>query len=133
MAEYYYNEDGTEVAILVSPGYGAGWSTWNDDALAYDKRVVEFWLAHKDNEEFMEEIDSSSSYYGKIPTLKEVEDFFESIGYSNIYFGGFNQIELAWVPIGCRWRIDEYDGSDALEILDMDNYNYVPAKGENND
>ena len=132
MAEYYYNEDGTKIAVLVSPGYGAGWSTWNDDTLAYDKRVVEFWLAHKDNEKFMEEIDSFS-YYEKVPALKEAEDFFKSIGYSHIYFGGFNQIELEWVPIGCRWRIDEYDGSESLEILSMDNYNYVSAKGENYD
>ena len=90
MAEYYYNEDGTKVAVLVSPGYGAGWSTWNDDTLAYDKRVVEFWLTHKDNEKFMEEIDSFS-YHEKLPALKEAEEFFESIGYSHIYFGGFYQ------------------------------------------
>lgn len=127
MAEYYYNEDGTKVAVLVSHGYGAGWSTWNNSELAYDKRVVEFWLAHKDNEKFMEEIDSFSYY-----EIKEAEEFFESIGYSHIYFGGFNQIELEWVPIGCRWRIDEYDGAENLEILNMDNYNYVLAKGENN-
>lgn len=132
MAEYYYNEDGTKVAVLVSPGYGAGWSTWNNSELAYDKRVVEFWLAHKDNEKFMEEIDSFS-YHEKVPALKEAEEFFKSIGYSRIYFGGFNQIELEWVPVGCRWRIDEYDGSEHIEFLSMDNYNYVPAKGENYD
>jgi hypothetical protein len=31
-----------QIAVLVSGGFGAGWSTWNQPELAYDKRVVEF-------------------------------------------------------------------------------------------
>ena len=38
-----YNEN-DELGVLVSYGYGAGWSTWNDKKLAYDKRIVEKFL-----------------------------------------------------------------------------------------
>lgn len=37
----YYNEKG-EVAVLVSPGFGAGWYSWNKDRpeLLFDKDIV---------------------------------------------------------------------------------------------
>ena len=37
MVEKYYNENG-ELGVLYSPGFGAGWSTWSNEELAYDKR-----------------------------------------------------------------------------------------------
>ena len=30
MVEKYYNENG-ELGVLISPGFGAGWSSWNCD------------------------------------------------------------------------------------------------------
>ena len=42
MVEKYYNENG-ELGVLISPGFGAGWSSWNCDEIAFDKRVVEYW------------------------------------------------------------------------------------------
>ena len=44
--EYYWNEDHTEIAVLVSVGFGAGWSTWNEKELAYDKRVVDLFIEY---------------------------------------------------------------------------------------
>ena len=50
---YWTNKKHTTYAVLVSPGYGAGWSTWNDDKLqsiAYDKRIVKYIIENqKDN------------------------------------------------------------------------------------
>ena len=50
--EFSYTKKG-EIKVLVSPGYGAGWSTWNSDSinLAVDKRIVDFFELHgKDTE-----------------------------------------------------------------------------------
>jgi hypothetical protein len=47
----------------------------------------------------------------------EAKAYFESLGYPNVYFGGFNQIEIEWVEPGTQFRIDEYDGSESLELL----------------
>lgn len=97
MVERYYNEDG-EVGILVSYGYGAGWSTWNDKELAYDKRIIEKWL---------EKVSAD-----------EMCSYVKSLGYTKPYMGGYEQLELVFVPRGTLFRIDEYDGAEALETFD---------------
>lgn len=127
MVERYYNEDKSAIAVLVSHGYGAGWSTWvcqKDDEepyqIAYDKRVVEFWLEHKDDKLYLEELDRFN--FEESPIKTEARAYFESLGYSDIYFGGFQDIQLEWVPIGARFEINEYDGAESLYILDLSDY-----------
>lgn len=113
-----YEKDG-KIGVLVSPGYGAGWSTWGCVELAYDKRVVEFWLSHKDDEEFMATVDNFG--FGSVSESvahKKAMEFFNSIGYGSPYMGGFYEIELAYVKKGVPWRITEYDGSESLVTFD---------------
>ena len=119
----YYNEDKTKFAVLVSYDFGAGWSTWCAHCLAYDKRIVEFWLVHKDDEKWMKECE----IYGSLSrpesdAHKEAREFFTNvIGLERCpYMGGFNDIELEWVPVGCRFRINEYDGAESLELESED-------------
>ena len=93
MAKYkgieLYEKDG-KFGVLVSPGYGAGWSTWyKDPAIAYDKRVIEFWLSKKDDKEFMGEIET---LFIETDAKNEAKNFMESIGYPNVYTGGFADI-----------------------------------------
>lgn len=95
MMEKYYNQNG-ELAVLISPGFGAGWSTWNDEGIAYDKRVVEYWL----NEN---------------PTSEEMKEFLESIGYSNTYMGGYSSLRIEYIPRGTMFCIHEYDGSESID------------------
>lgn len=119
--ELYWNEDHSDYAVLVSHGFGAGWSTWStqDGAphLACDKRIVEFWLAHKDNKEWMRSVDTMLDT--ESPASKEAASFFKSIGYHNCpYMGGFNDIKLHWVPANSKWRIEEYDGAESLMFED---------------
>lgn len=115
-----YEKDG-KIGILVSPGYGAGWSTWNTKELAYDKRVVEFWLSHKDDAVFMANVERTASFdfWGNVTPAsdanKEAEAFFKSIGYEKCpYMGGFADIKLQFVRKGIPWMISEYDGYEEL-------------------
>lgn len=101
MVEPYWNEDGSEYAVLVSPGYGAGWSTWNYREMAYDKRVVEFWMAHKGQD---------------LRDSAEAEMYFEELGYHDVYFGGFQNLRIAWVPRGEFSRVQEYDGAERIVL-----------------
>lgn len=113
----YWNEDHTKYAVLVSVGFGAGFSSWSSRELAYDSRVVEFWLAHKDNEEWMRSVNDSSPFSNRESAEhKEAREFFASIGYDYVCMGGFADVELEWVPAGAKWRINEYDGAESLEI-----------------
>lgn len=97
-----YKDD--RMAVLVSPGFGAGWSTWICPEAAYDKRIIEYWIENGND------ID---------------EDIFTNLlkdwGYneSSIYLGGWYNIILKWVKIGEFFYIEEYDGSEMLVNQDM--------------
>ena len=103
MVEKYYNEDG-ELGVLYSPGFGAGWSTWHDKyeddyeehRIAYDKRIIEYWLNNK-------------------PSSEDMSKFLESIGYKNVYMGGYEDLSIAWIPRGTMFYIDEYDGFESIK------------------
>jgi hypothetical protein len=90
------------VAVLYSPGYGAGWSTWWEDELAefvtYDRRLVE--LAER------------------AASDQEVKDLLSSLlgPDVHIYTGGWDQIDIAWIPEGTNFRINEYDGYESIEL-----------------
>ena len=116
----YYNEDKTKFGVLVSHGFGAGFSTWSEHELAYDRRVIEFWLAHKEDERWMREVER---YHPESPEHKEACVFFKKIGLSDCpYMGGFPDCDLEWVPVDARFRINEYDGAESLEIENEDSW-----------
>jgi hypothetical protein len=83
-----------QVAVLVSPGYGAGWSTWADhaEAAVYAPDVVA-WIEA-----------------GKLGDT----DAFEKYGYT----GGLSDVEIQWLPKGTQFIIDECDGSESLTIIE---------------
>lgn len=120
----YCNDDHTAAAVLISPGFGAGWSTWEGNELAWRREVVEFFLAHKDDEQWMQTVEYyASDWREQSAANREVSEFFKSMGYDDCpYMGGFNQIKLEWVPLGVPWRIEEYDGSENLVFLSDEDY-----------
>jgi hypothetical protein len=85
------------VAVLVSPGYGAGWSTWGNDRseeMLFCPRLVAAIEAGADKSERR-----------KIAA----EEF------SGAYLGGVDQLVIEWVREGEPIRIVEYDGSERIE------------------
>ena len=92
-----------KVAVLVSSlGHGAGWSTWNRYAeLVFDVKIVEAVEAGK--------------------PLSEVDAYLKTC-YENIYLGGYCDLTVQWVNIGEKFKISEYDGLEAISILDEDDY-----------
>ena len=82
-----------KVAVIVSPGYGAGWSTWGHPNDAFDPVVVEWIEAGKPD-----------------PT--------PYAGVGGPYNGGLYQAHIEWLPEGTQFRIDEYDGSETLVLAD---------------
>lgn len=98
-----------KVAVLYSPGYGAGWYSWHSiEELLYDPVLVEMVEAYRVNER---------------PTPEQVFDFTESVErhcskYKDCYFGGADDLEVMWLPVGTNFRIHEYDGSETVEVRD---------------
>ncbi len=87
-----------KVAVLVSRGYGAGWSTWMYEypQCLFDPVLAQMLL---DGEDEME-----------IASVAEKR-------YPNSYLGGLDGLTVEWVPVGTKFRIDEYDGAESVEIL----------------
>lgn len=92
-----YNDKG-EVAVLVSYGFGAGWSTWGaeKDGLFTPEVVLALINGEDLTKEFLD------SVYGK--------DAF--------YYGGADELVVEWIKEGTLFRVTEYDGNESLEIRD---------------
>ncbi len=84
-----------KVAVAVSYGYGAGWSTWCD-VNPMDAEFNQFFL--DDN-------------YDEALKLAESKEY---------YSGGLEDVTIEWVDIGDRFEIGEYDGAESLQILRPD-------------
>lgn len=94
-------KNGTHVAVIYSPGFGAGWSTWLD----VEKREEAVFEPHIVNHvEFGEDLDEVylEQKYG--------------------YLGGLPDAIVVWVPVGTVFRIQEYDGAEYVEYLDSVTY-----------
>ena len=89
-----YRKDGM-VAVLYSPGFGAGWYSWNTETpeMLFDPVVVQAVL------DGMNKHDLSA--------LAEER-------YPDAYVRGIEQITIKWLPESTMFRIEEYDGSESV-------------------
>ena len=98
--EFSYTSKGN-IEVLISPDYGAGWSTWSYNYginLAVDKRIIDFYK--KEGNDVPEE------------TLKE---FLKSIGYTeHVCLIGWKKVTICIIEPYCKFKIIEYDGSEEL-------------------
>lgn len=92
------------VAVLVSRGFGAGWSSWGSEhaeAMLFSPEIARLVLDKADQKDILE----------------KAEDLFPGA-----YLGGVDGLEVEWVPIGTRFEISEYDGAEGIRI-------FGPAEG----
>jgi hypothetical protein len=94
-----------KVAVLYSPGFGAGWSTWQHDpgvrmAMLFDPQIADI-------------VDRGGSDW------QERAEAVASIKYPESYLGGLHDLQVEWVPIGTDFRVTEYDGNETVEFRDQ--------------
>ncbi len=97
------------VAVLYSPGFGAGWASWNSELgeyLCMDKELTEILFNAKDAKE-------------KRAAKERIMEIVEE-KYPDVYTGGGDSLELEWVDIGDRFEIAEYDGNERVRIIGKD-------------
>ena len=86
-----------KVGVLVSPGFGAGFSTWGYPTEAiFDPTLIG--LIEDDK-------------------LQEAIDYCES-KWNEGYSGGVQDLVVVWIPEGTKFQITEYDGSESIELLE---------------
>lgn len=90
-----------KVAVLVSEGYGAGWSTWGKRESCLDQELALAFL------------DGSS---------KETICAIAKKNWPDQYDGGLLGCEVHFLDKGTRFRIDEYDGAEGLVVYSDDEY-----------
>ena len=105
------------VGVLVSAGYGAGWSTWNSYKgegeldLALDHRIIEWLLA---NAKVTTYEDSNIDWDIEDVDEAALKEYCESIGYHDVYCGGAEGLWIEWYRKGTLIRIEEYDGYESV-------------------
>lgn len=95
-----YTNDKGEVAIIYSPGYGAGWYTWNSysEELIFDPGLVQLIL--------------DKNYEQAIIYAKNK--------WPKCYTGGLEQAKIQWLAPNTAFEIVEYDGAEHIELADRE-------------
>lgn len=87
-----------KVAVLYSPGFGAGWSTWNSEhaeVLLFDPEIVQAVL------------DGDRAKAGEIAEQK----------CPGVYIGGNHDLQVEWLNKGDQFEVEEYDGSESVHVI----------------
>ena len=88
-----------QVAVLYSPGFGAGWYSWNSEKeLLFHPKLVEMVENNRQSE----------------ITTQWIQ---ENLGINNVYCGGADDLQIEWLDEGTLFEIDEYDGSESIKTL----------------
>lgn len=85
------------VAVLISPGFGAGWYSWNSDypEMLFHPKLVEMVETGRKNEitdEWMQ----------------------ENLGI-DIHPLGAEDLDIIWLKEGTAFCVEEYDGSESIK------------------
>ncbi|MDE2425653.1 MAG: hypothetical protein KGO96_07085 [Elusimicrobia bacterium] len=88
-----------KIAVLISPGFGAGWITWNSEypECLFDPEIVEM-VEKKEHD--------------------KIGDFARSKYGNDFYPGGGYQLQIVWLDKGTKFRVEEYDGSESVTLVE---------------
>ena len=90
-----------QVAVLYSPGFGAGWYSWNSEKeLLFHPKLVEM-VENNKQKEITEEF---------CKDLLNTDDY--------ICVLGAEGLQIEWLDEGTAFIINEYDGSESIETLE---------------
>ena len=87
-----------KVAVMISPGFGAGWSTWSSefrDTLLFDAEIAQA------------VIDGDKAKAAQL-AMEKCPGF---------YAGGAGGLMVEWIDKGSVFEVEEYDGSESLHII----------------
>ncbi len=95
--------------ILISSGYGAGWSTWNDES------VRAFMLEYTP---IIEALERGEELYEEHPIVLEMVDKIKEKMGEDMHVCVLGVDSLAVVEVGCndKVRINEYDGAESVVV-----------------
>lgn len=105
-----------KVAVLYSPGYGAGWYTWNSHIVGSEKLVFDPVI-----------VNAVLDKYKSTTWITDIYDRLDELFGSEVYVSkfGIDQLQVEWVAEGKSFVINEYDGSESIQY--KDEYGWLTA------
>ena len=91
-----------KVAVLISPGYGGGWSTWafgDPDELLFDPVIAQMILDFADIDEIEQ-----------VVRLRHPDE--------NACMAGLEDLKVYWVDQGREFIVEECDGAEIIRYKD---------------
>ena len=88
-----------KVAVLYSPGFGAGWYSWERGT--YGEEII---------------FDPMMVKYVEEDRYNDLQQYV-AMRYPDAYTGGLADLTVAWISEGTLFRIDEYDGNESIETM----------------
>lgn len=107
-----YIKDGM-VAVLYSPGFGAGWFTWNSEFpdCMFHPDIVELVIQK-------EELDEQNDAQKFQEIVQKIDDKAQELFGNGFYTGGSAALCVEWMHPNQTFRMREYDGSESIEYSD---------------
>ena len=94
-----------KVAVLISPGYGAGWYSWNTKypQCLFDPDIVA--LVEADKRDLITDEYCQKKY-----------------NCNYFYAGGARDLQIVWIEEGMAFQIKEYDGFESINYCSNDDW-----------
>ena len=110
------------VAVLVSEGYGDDWSVSITDPKLKKKIIVDSRLVRYVSSEKFKKLGriQSDEFIKLLRTL--IPEFDEDVNLFWYKFNGFSELTIKFIPLGCAFQIEEYDGNESVKIFDPNDY-----------
>lgn len=104
-----------KVAVLYSPGFGAGWATWNND------EWIPLLTTHRDIVQAV--LDGSNKGVGELAERL----IREAVGKTDAYVCvlGAENLKVIWLTKGSQFEIEEYDGAESVHVIGHRRYQTV--------
>lgn len=105
-----YEHEG-KIAVLYSPGYGAGWSSWNQDH-------AEILMMHPVLVEPVHQFEQG--LITKEQMKEKIVFGLAMLGLDDLYnTNGSINLTICWLDPGQRFLIKEYDGSESVVLFEQ--------------
>lgn len=92
-----------QVAVLISPEHSSGWSTSYDEtaeAMLFDGELAQLIEVGK----------------------KDQATALARRKYPDEYIANMDNIVIRWLPVGTRFRVDQYDGAEFITLIEDLNF-----------
>jgi hypothetical protein len=113
------------VAVLYSPGTGEGWSTNGykpaiEQQMIFDSRIILYVLSQEFKDYYADSEFINAEKNNKCK--KFIKAIIPDIGDKIPFVSAFMELKVEFIPENTMFRINEYDGSESVEIFDAQNY-----------